>query len=171
MRKYFVIGGKLLGVYLLYSSLTMLFGTISYIVISFNSQSDPFGKIAMISSVVSLIILLIFSFVLLFRTDWLADLVKLDEESEDFLKIKSEFILRGGIVLIGLYIFATNIGRFISTIYFQFAEANMGIDPVGTVPRGITSSKDLITFGITIAFSLFLIFGSGIIEKIVQRKN
>ena len=104
MRKYFVIGGKLLGVYLLYSSMTMLFGTLSYIVTFFNSQSDPFGKIALISSVVSLIILLIFSFVLLFRTDWLADLVKLDEESEDSLKIKSEFILRGGIVLIGLYV-------------------------------------------------------------------
>jgi hypothetical protein len=171
MRKYFVIGGKLLGVYLLYLSLTMLFGSLSYIVTFFNPQSDPFRKIVIINSLVSLIILLIFSFVLLFRTEWLADLVKLDKESEDFLKIKSEIILRGGIVLIGLYVFATNIGRFISTIYLQFAEANMGIDPVGTVPRGITASKDLITIGITIAFSLFLIFGSGIIEKIVQRKN
>lgn len=171
MRFFFIVWGKLLGVYLLYLSLGMAFSTLPYVAASFNSQTDPYGKMALISSAGSLIVLLMFSLVLLFKTDWLAGFVGLDADSEYVSKANTENLPKNGIVLIGLYVFAINIGKFIAIIYLQLAEANMGLDPMGTNPSGIGVSKDLITLAITMAFSVFLIFGSGAIVRLVHRDN
>lgn len=72
--------------------------------------------------------------------------------------------------MIGIYIFSTNIGRFLTTIYIQLKESNLGRETLGTIPHGLTVSKDLITGGITIGFSIALIFGSRFIENLFRQK-
>ena len=166
MRVYFIVGAKLLGIYILYLSLLTIFAVIASFIIFLQSSSDPFAMITMVSSAGSLSILLTISAILLFKTDRLAGILKLPEDAEHELNLS----LRTGIILIGIYIFSTNIGRFLTTIYIQLKHSKKGCSTLGTVPHGLTVSKDLITGGITIGFSIALIFGSRFIENMVRQK-
>jgi len=46
----------------------------------------------------------------------------------------------------------------------------LGRETLGTIPHGLTVSKDLIIGGITIGFSIALILGSRFIENFVRQK-
>ena len=166
MRVYFIVGAKLLGIYILYLSLLTIFSVIASFIIFLQSSSDPFAMITMVSSAGSLSILLALSAVLLLKTDRLAGILKLPEDAEHELNVS----LRTGIILIGIYIFSTNIGRFLTTLYIQLKESDLGRETLGAIPHGLTVSKDLITGGITIGFSIVLIFGSRFIENLVKQK-
>jgi len=78
---------------------------------------------------------------------------------------------QSGVILIGVYIFSTNIGKFLSTVFFLLKEANLGREVAGTFPHGLTFSKDLLTISITIALSIILIFGSNKIDTLISKKE
>jgi len=170
MRVYFIVGAKLLGIYILYLSLLNFISTIASLIIFLKSSSDNIAISMIMSSTGALVILLTMSAVLLLKTDWLADILKFPEHAEGESNIKSTLSLRTGVILIGIYIFSTNIGRFLSTIYIQLKESNLGRDTMGTIPHGLYVSEALITGGVTLGFSIALIFGSKFVEYLVRLK-
>ncbi len=166
MKSYFLIGAKILGIYLFYLSLLTLFQCIAALIVFSSSSSEPFSILTLVSSTGALIILLILSILLLFKTERVASILNVEEDQS---ATKQKVSIQAGIIFIGIYIFATNIGRFLAAFYFQLQEANAGRDPMGTFPKELTFSKDLMTVSITIVFSIFLIFGSKMIENFVIR--
>ena len=171
MRSYFVIGAKLLGIYILYLSSLTIFSTIGALIVFLSSSSEPFSKILMVSSLGSLLILLITSLLLLFKTEEIATFLKLNEYEDERLVPNPKLSIQGGVILIGVYIFSTNIGKFLSTVFFLLKEANLGREAAGTFPHGLTFSKDLLTIGITIVLSIILIFGSNKIDTLISKKK
>ena len=166
MKSYFLIGAKILGIYIFYLCLLNLFQTFTALIVFSSDSTESFSILTIVSSTGTLIILLILSMLLLFKTEWIASLLKIKEDRSVPAKRVS---IQTGIILIGIYIFSTNIGHFLFTLYFQIKEANAGRDPIGTFPTGPTISKDLITVSITICFSIFLIFGSKMIENLILK--
>jgi hypothetical protein len=168
MKNYFLIGAKILGLYLAFRSLLTFFQAIAALIVFSSSSSEPFAVLSLVSSGGALIILLFLSFILLFKTEKIASILKIEDSLSD---TGNKLSIQTGIILIGLYIFSTNIGGFFASIYFQFQEANAGRDPIGTSPKGLTISEDLVSVGVTIIFSVFLIFGSKVIDNFVCRPN
>lgn len=168
MKSYFVVGAKILGIYLFYLCLLNLFQLITALIVFSSSSSEPFSMLTLASSTISLIILLILSVLLLIKTDRVASILKIQDDQPDSNHKAS---IQSGIILIGIYIFSTRIGSFLANLYIQIKEANAGMDGIATYPKGPTLSKDLLVAIITITFSLFLIFGSTAVENLIERFN
>lgn len=168
MKSYFMAGAKILGIYLVYLSLLSLFQLVTAFMVFSSGSSDSFPMVTLISSAGSLILLIIFSVLLLFKTDGLASLLKVDAAHEG---PGSKISIQAGIILIGIFVFSTRIGGFLANLYVQTKEANAGIPGIGTYPNGPVLSKDLVSSSVTIVFSLILIFGAKGIEKLLSRSN
>ncbi|MCP3942843.1 MAG: hypothetical protein GY710_15340 [Desulfobacteraceae bacterium] len=167
MKSYFLIGAKILGIYLFYLCLLNLFAFVAGLIVFASSPSRPFSILTMVSSTGSLVILLTLSILLLLKTDKVASILGVKEDQAVSKRVLN---VQAGTILIGIFIFSTNIGGFLSMLYFQLKEVNAGMDPIGTMPKGLIFSKDLLTVTLTIIFSLFLIFGSKMIDKIIRPK-
>ena len=168
MKSFFIAGAKILGIYLVYLSLLNLFQVITALMVFSSESSEPFPMLTIVSSSGSLILLLIFSLLLLFKTDTVASILSVREENDS---THSKISIQTGIILIGIFIFSTRIGSFLANLYIQTKEANAGISGMGTYPNGPLLSKDLLISAITIIFSLILIFGSSGIENILSKFN
>jgi hypothetical protein len=101
---------------------------------------------------------LVFVFVLLFKTEWLADKIKLTGDSMVLTAVINRVNLRLGIMYIGIYIFVIHIGSLIKVIWSHVV-ANRESDMfAATQPMGLPWSLDFIDLIITVLFSLLLIF-------------
>ncbi|WDP90000.1 MAG: hypothetical protein HUN04_09880 [Desulfobacter sp.] len=168
MKSYFVVGAKILGIYLVYLGLLNLFQIVTALMVFYSASSEPFPMLTLVSSTGSLILLLIFSMFLLFKTDSVASFLKVREVHEG---PHPQLSIQTGIILIGIFIFSTRIGSFLANLYIQTKEANAGISGMGTCPNGPVLSKDLLISTITIIFSLILILGSSGIENVISKFN
>ena len=166
MRSLFFVGSKLLGIYFFYWGLKSLLWMISFIG---SASSEPVDKWTLIYSAVSMLILFVFSFFLVFRAPWLADVLKLVPEPSDAQRLSGNTVLRVGIVLIGIYVFAIHIGDLIKAFYVQAMLNSIGNSFVATQPRGLSFSRDVIAPGVTIIFALFLVFGSKRISRLISK--
>ena len=166
MRSLFFVGSKLLGIYFFYWGLSSLPGMLAYIG---SSSPEPVDKLTLIYSAVSILILFVFSFFLIFRASWLADVVKLTPEPSDAIRLSANAALRVGIVLIGVYVFATDIGPLIRAFYAQAMLNRMRESFAATHPRGLIFSRELVAPGVTLIFALFLVFGSKRIAKLISK--
>ena len=168
MKLYFLVGAKLLGIYLFYLCLLNSFQVIIALIAFSSNSSEPFSIIALATSTTSLIILLVLSIFLLIKTDKVASILKIQD---DELNSKHKISIRSGIILIGIYVFSSRIGGFLANLYIQIQEANAGMDGLGAYPKSPVFSKDLLIASITIIFSFFLIFGSAAIEALITKFN
>ena len=134
-----------------------------------SSSTEPVDNWTLIYSAVSMIILFVFSFLLVFRAPWLADFVKLTPEPSDAQRLSGNAALRVGIVLIGIYVFATHIGGLIKAFYVQAMLNTIGNGFAATHPRGLTFSRDVIAPGVTAILALFLVLGSKRIAKLISK--
>lgn len=170
MRSLFSVGGRLLGIYFTYYGLSNLF-SIVILLVSPSPDFPQVGKAAIIYSSISTIILLSISFLLIFYTEFLADISRLKDESVNYQAFPTKDALQAGVVLIGIYIFTTNIGEVISAIQKQILTKRMGEDLGATYPPSLNFTGDIVEPGVTIVFALFLIFGSKIFTKLVGRPD
>lgn len=157
MREWFTIGAKLLGIYFLYSALIEIVQTITYLAWRTN---EPVRMIMMLSSVVIFFLLTGFSLLLLFKTDWLANKINLAGDISQSSVSSHGYGLQTGIVLVGIYIFVTHIGRLIKVVVQLIKARRVYNTMAATQPMGLPWSEDMIVPGITIILSLFLIFGA-----------
>lgn len=166
MRGLFIVGAKLLGIYLLYWAIMSILVSISFLLHA-SSGGTPFSSELFEKTIVlmNFSIVLIFVFVLLFKTEWLADKIKLPGDSLGHTAVVTSANLRLGIVFIGIYIFVTHIGGLITVIWSHFI-ANRESDMfAATQPKGLQWSVDFVNPIITVLISFLLIFGSEQISR------
>ncbi|MEJ2193175.1 MAG: hypothetical protein P8Y39_12700, partial [Nitrospirota bacterium] len=170
MRDTFIVGAKLLGVYLVYWLLFNVLGLVA-VVVTASGKAELSGLTIpwMLAYLSSIIVLIAFSSILLFKTEWLSNIVGLGHDGSDALEISMDAVLRAGIILIGVYIFSTRIGGLVKVLYNLLAVENVGGDIAASQPAGLRFSRDLITPGVTVAFSLLLMFGSKYLVKMIDR--
>ena len=174
MREWFIVGAKLLGLYLLFSTLTLVVsstGLISYIVRSKESIMGSSSVDIFLVSCFTIIASLGFAYILIFQTDWLADRFKLADLSQVTPAGPAGSRLQTGIILIGIYVFCTHIGSLVHVILTNLAENNMRAVFAATQPNGLTFSPSFISPIATLLFSLFLIFGSRKIAAFLEKKT
>ena len=104
--------------------------------------------------------MIVFAFVLIFKTSWLADTLKVMERSQESARQGDFGMLQTGISLIGIYIFCIRIGNFIQA-YVESRAVSRIISPyVATQPEGLSFSQKLAGPAATLVISLLLVFGS-----------
>lgn len=173
MREWFIVGSKLLGVYFLYWALISLLGEIGLALSILSSNDSPFpglsSTVILLTSAFSSIVMIAFAFALLFKTELIADKLKLTGFLKEFQGIRHSDSLHSGITLIGIYIFCTKIGS-LAKVILASLKANSGINPfAATQPKGLTFSLDFAEPGFTLLFSLLLIIGSKRIAEFLEK--
>ena len=173
MREWFIVGSKLLGIYFLYWALTTLPQSIAIGMSSFSESvildKWPSNLAIFLSSISATIVMIIFAFVLLFKTNWLADTLKVTRQSHNSETQYSAGMLQTGISLIGIYIFCTKIGSLIQAYMENRAVSRMLSPFIATQPEGLSWSQKYSGPIATLAISLFLIFGSKYIADFLTK--
>ncbi len=172
MREWFIVGAKLLGVYYLYSVLTLIVGSTGLIAFIAHSRESIIGSSSadiFLVSCFTIVASLGFAYTLIFQTNWLADRFKLADLTQPTPGSMAGSKLQMGIILIGIYVFCTRIGSLAHAVVTNLAENNMRAAFGTTQPNGLTFSRDFISPIVTLLFSLFLIFGSGKIAAFLEK--
>jgi uncharacterized membrane protein (DUF485 family) len=173
MREWFIVGSKLLGIYFLYWAFTILPESIALSMSSFSKSvilnEGPSNLAIFLSSISATVVMIVFSFVLLFKTNWLADTLKVTGQSHK-TEIQYDIgMLQTGISLIGIYIFCTKIGGLIQAYVESRAVSRMFSSYIATQPEGLSWSQKFAGPMATLAISLFLIFGSRYIASFLTK--
>jgi hypothetical protein len=176
MREWFIVGAKLMGVYFLYSVLSLIVGSTGLIASIAHSRESIMGSTTadiFLTTCFTFIASLGFAYMLLFQTEWLTDRFKLVDRPQAQATPSSPVSgkLQMGIILIGIYIFCTHIGSLAHAVLTNLAENNMYTAFAATQPKGITFSLIFISPVLTLLFSLFLIFGSGKIAAFLEKRT
>ena len=80
MKSHFLIGAKILGIYLTYLSILTLFQVVAAFSVLTSNSSESFSFLQLISSTGALTILLIFSYFLLLKTERIASILKVEDD-------------------------------------------------------------------------------------------
>ncbi len=109
MRRLFIVGAKLLGLLCLWWAIYITLQIISYQMIFLPGHlRDSFWLIGVLLNVAGLLVYFVlavlFALVLLFRTEWIADKVRLVKDTELPGSSDGHNLLRLGIVLLGFYV-------------------------------------------------------------------
>ncbi len=143
MREWFIVGAKLLGLYYLFSALTLIVSSTALVSSITRSRESIMGSSSVDIFLVScfgIIASLGFAYILIFQTDWLADRLKLAGLSQASPGCPAGSRLQTGIILICIYIFCTRIGSLVHVILTNLAENNMRAAFAATQPNGLTFS-------------------------------
>jgi hypothetical protein len=175
MREWFIAGAKLLGIYFLYWAFTTLPQSIAIGMSSFSESvilnEGPSNLAIFLSSISATAVMIVFAFILLFKTNWLADTLKVTGQSHNSERQYDTGMLQTGISLIGIYIFCTKIGSLIQA-YVENRAVNRMFSPfIATQPEGLSWSQKFAGPIATLAISLFLIFGSKYIANFLTRSK
>ncbi len=173
MRGLFIAGSKLMGIYFLYWALTTLPGSIMVSTSLFSKSviinEGPSNLAFFLASISSGLVMIAFAYALLFKTELIAD--KLNITEGDQTKSTSGANLEAGITLIGIYLFATEVGT-LANIFATAQRANRITDPfAASQPQGLSFSSKLIEPGVTIIVSLCLIFGAQYIAAFLTKNK
>ena len=164
MRNLFIVGAKLLGIYWFIMASLSLISTIGFI------QHSLWPII--ITFILSAIVQFVFSYLLLFKTHNIACLLKLEEKEIPLKNLSSNSFLQIGIILIGLYIFTTNISNFLKSFFFYTQPDYLTKTFNINIPEAMNQYTHLLSLIITfvpIVISLILIFKSQTIVKLISR--
>lgn len=174
MREWFIVGCKLLGVYFVYLAITSTLGSIGFLLTALTAASEGtfpgISRTGMILTAAFAIVSEIgVAFPLLFKTEWMADTLKLTGRIQDVPRGYRGSQLQPGITLLGIYVFCTKIGS-LASVYVASQRANKITDPfAATQPKLFTFSLDFIAPLVTLAVSLALIFGAKYIATFLER--
>jgi hypothetical protein len=133
--------------------------------------SGPPRTQIILTSAFSIVSQIGFAFPLLFKTEWIADSLKLKGSLQDSPSSLGESRLQPGITLLGIYIFCTKIGS-LPQVYAASRRATQMTNPfAATQPKGLTFSPEYIEPVITLVVSLLLIFGSKYIAAFLEKRK
>lgn len=173
MRNWFIVGSKLLGIYFLYWALTSLPGSIMLSMSLFSKSvilnEGPSNLAIFLASISSSLVMIAFAYALLFKSELIADKLNIADSFEPDTQHGGN--LQSGIILIGIYIFTTEVGR-LANIFATAQRANRITDPfAASQPQGLTFSSKLVEPGVTIIVSLCLIFGAQYIAAFLTKNK
>ena len=174
MREWFIVGSKLLGLYFLYTVVMTTLNS-SGVFLSMLTSSNNFfpeegSKAVLLITVLTIAAEMASALPLLFKAEWIADKLKLPSAQTGSFRSENE-ILQPGIILIGIYIFAVQIGRLAKVLALSRETVRMASPFAATQPAGLSISRDFIDPGLTIFISLCLIFGAKYITTFLTKKG
>ena len=172
MRDWFNIGCKLLGMYYIYLALTSALGSLSFFVnIGDTALSETDRNEMLLIYAFAIVAEVGFAFPLLFKTEWLADTLKVREGHYSTWQDHGSRQLQLGITLIGIYSFCANVGR-LAGVYAKSRQTNYLSEPfVATQPKGLSFSIDFVDPVVTIVISMLLIFGAKYIAPFLTKEK
>jgi len=160
MRDIFNVGAKLYGMTLLYTGGMGLIGQAIQFIHFMENPTEGMMTwmiLALLASVGTVALAL----VLIFKTDFLAKILKIKED-KGFPNLSSSEIIRVGSILIGIAILIKQIGPFGYNAFIKFFAEYF--------PRYQIQNQDLIKDSSIILFSALLIFGANRVAQIVDKK-
>ncbi len=101
MRKTFVVLAKLMGLYLLFFTTQYFFSLTMMLSIASGNATNSRFFMSIFFSLIGLCLLFVIIWTLIFRTDWLADKVRVPDEP--LPNMNHQMVLRVGIILLGIY--------------------------------------------------------------------
>lgn len=120
MRKLFIPFAKLLGIYLFYRSLNYMVSLIYFVFSGHPSTQQPIWLNFLYSSASQLLSLLL-ALLLLFKTERVADIIRLPDDDTNLVGTDRCSILRTGLILIGLVLVIYGITGFLAFIVVCFS--------------------------------------------------
>ena len=132
MRNLFLVGAKLLGMLGLYWTI-LIIPQIGFL-LGANAQmnEDNFSGAWMFSGLLLYFLLsLAFGLILIFRTEKVADLLRIKKAEVQEIKPKTDDMLRIGIILVGIFLLASAIPEF-AKIIFRLAQTSMTLRSYNT---------------------------------------
>lgn len=164
MRSTFIVLGKLMGLLMFYIVIAGIGYSIPAIATSLSKgTSEESGFWMALSWVVYLALLTVLAFMMIFKTDRVANWVGL-RENEDVAKSPSvEATLLAGIALIGIYILVRTLPEFAAYLLQMPAYLDMfDIAP---------SINDFVHYGLRMALALLLIFKPRAIARFIAKRT
>ena len=163
MRNIFLAGAKLLGILGLYWAILIIPQIGFFLGIQTPMSEDNYSG-AWIFSAILLYFLLAFSFglILIFRTEKIADLLKINEPEEQEFKPKADDMFRIGIILVGIFLLASAIPEF-AKIIFRLAQTSMTLRSFNT--------SELISSILQICLGGWLSFSSRKVVHIITKRE
>jgi len=165
MRKMFLVAAKLLGLMQLYS---MLMSSLPFLAVSMNyAETYHPSPIQVLLGGASALVWTIFygwfAWLLLFRTDWLADRLKIRDEPGDDRAFDRQAVLPLGVTLIGLYVVIHALPSLITAIMRIQSE---WIDRFPEKQRG-----QLVSVIIQLLLGVWFTFGANQVVSIITRRE
>ena len=115
MRKLFIPFAKLLGIYLIYRSLNYLVTILYYLFSNILTEQDAVRTGFLYTSIAQ-ILFLILALILLFKTEKIADILRLPNDDINLGGIDHYSILHAGLILIGVVMIIYAIPTFIGSL-------------------------------------------------------
>ena len=163
MRNLFLVGAKLLGMLGLYWTI-LIIPQIGFL-LGANAQmnEDNFSGAWMFSGLLLYFLLsLAFGLILIFRTEKVADLLRIKKAEVQEIKPKTDDMLRIGIILVGIFLLASAIPKLTKTI-FVMAQSLSGLMSI--------YSSDLISSILQICLGEWLSFSSSKVIHIISKRE
>jgi len=168
MRSLFIVASKILGILFAYWLLTGLVGVVTSI-----EHIEEFGGFVVFRAVFSLLVTFIFAWLLLLKTNSMAEYLGLHDDAPFSMNLSSDSILKIGVILIGIYVFSAKIGSFLSFIYKYVEKIKVPRSVFApnwiSTTEGIISTLDIIMRGLVLIFSLYLVFESSKVVNFIKK--
>jgi len=164
MRNIFLAGAKLLGILGLYWAI-LIIPQIGFFLGIQNPINEEYYSISWIFSGIFLYFLLslVFGLILIFRTEKIANMLKIKEGEEQEFKPNADNMLRIGIILVGIFLLASAIPKLAKTI-FGMARSLSGLTSI--------YSSELISSILQICLGVWLSLSSSkVIHFITKRES
>ncbi len=116
MKNLFLAGAKIIGLLSIFWAISFI-PSIGWAIVQARTGSMSANAGAILNIYIEFAFLIVFGLLLLFRTEKLATLLKIKEESEIEIKLPASEILRIGFIFIGIYMLGKAIPEFFKTFY------------------------------------------------------
>ena len=174
MREWFIVGSKLLGLYFLYTVITLMLNStglfFSLLTSSNNFYPKEYENVVLLITAFTIVAEIGCTLPLLFKAEWIADKLRLPGTASSSALSGTEW-LRPGIILIGIYVFTIKIGGLAKVLALGHKTGRMALPFAATQPEGLSFSRDFIEPSVTILISLCLIFGSKYIVAFLAKNR
>ncbi len=151
MRNLFLVGAKLLGMLGLYWTILIIPQIGFFLGANSQMNEDNFSGVLIFSGLLLYFLLsLSFGLILIFRTEKVADLLRIKKAEVQEIKPKTDDMLRIGIILVGIYVLASAIPE-LAKIIFRLAQTSMTLRSYNTTE--LISSIFQICLGWWLSFS------------------
>ncbi|MDP8234810.1 MAG: hypothetical protein P9M08_00345 [Candidatus Erginobacter occultus] len=150
MRNLFVVFSKILGLLCIYWAILTI-PSVGLLVGSYDSQAEPFGFRFLIVMAITFSLYLLFAWILLLRTDKLADLLKIREGQEQVSRFSPESLLCVGVILVGIYLLASAIPQFIKTFAIAL-KSSRGFSDIHRLSQLLSTIVQM-ALGVVLSFS------------------
>jgi len=165
MKNLFLAGAKIIGLLSIFWAISFI-PSIGWAIVQARTGSMSANVGAILNIYIEFAFLLVFGLLLLFRTEKLATLLKIKEESQKEIKLPASEILRIGFIFIGIYMLGKALPAFFKSFYLlsKWSEFRENFDKTRYI-------SELISSVFKIGLGSWLTFASRKVVRIITTKE